>query len=99
MATKTDKHTVQCRSCGKTVTDLTKLRSEIRKELKEQGWRVAVPKWHTRPFAVQLRAKGQYYAKYPKDRRVTVDQCPTCADDLASQIDPSTPPQEDPDET
>jgi hypothetical protein len=99
MATKTDKHTVQCRSCGKTVTDLTKLRSEIRKELKEQGWRVAVPKWATRPFGVQLLAKGQYYAKYPKDKRVTVDQCPSCVDASARQFRPSSVPQEDPDES
>jgi hypothetical protein len=99
MAVKTDKHTVQCRSCGKTVTDLTKPRSEIRKELKKQGWRVAVPRWATRPFGAQLLANGEYNAKYPKDKRVTVDQCPTCADSSARRFSPATTPQEDPDES
>jgi hypothetical protein len=36
-------HWVRCFGCGKTVTDAKRTKTEIRKQLRKEGWRVAVP--------------------------------------------------------
>jgi hypothetical protein len=37
------RHTVRCYECGKQVTDLNRTRTEIRKQLQQEGWSVAIP--------------------------------------------------------
>lgn len=64
-------HSVRCLGCPIMVADLTKTKTQIRKELREDGWRVAVPRWATLdPASPEYRAA--------LTSRKTVDICPAC---------------------
>lgn len=65
---KLDRHTVRCHGCGKQVTDLKRTRTQIRKELDRQGWRVAMP----------LRCTVSIQDITPEMNRKTVDRCREC---------------------
>jgi hypothetical protein len=71
----TDKHSVSCHYCGKTVTDLNKTRSAIREGLKSEGWHVAMSIAGMQSPTVDKR---QFYREHPQLRGKTMDACPDC---------------------
>jgi len=68
-------HTVTCRDCGKSVTNISKLKSQIRQELRNEGWNVAIPIWALQSPAV---TPERFYADHPELKRKTVDICAPC---------------------
>jgi hypothetical protein len=68
----TQHHTVVCYHCGRQVTDLTRTKAEIRKQLhNEKGWFVAIPAW--------AAGVGR------RSNRKTVDCCDACASKAARE--------------
>jgi hypothetical protein len=75
MSINTKTHTVTCDFCGEAHTDFNKSTSELREELRQDGWSTSVPAW---AFHSPAMRPADVLQKYPSLKRKTVDTCNIC---------------------